>query len=388
MPDVLDDVPPDSAMYADILNLVNDFVSGRGHLLDFEVLNQNGSLSIVCKLKHKDYAYGTEKILLLVDNIFQKVFEDYPSYTVKKFNQMMVKLKVEGIQRTIPVILKSYGEIADMSNMPVYRAPGSFDFATLPNEKGEYFYEMGDFFLGSIQGMDNIHLPMLGFIDLFDNHYRILYPIYEEVRKEGDISFHKLVGFGISDLSEAFDSLQKALSILKRHLNRLEISPHERRRLASWFNMLPSHPIELYLKYDAPSDAAKFISILLNKEESYALKSLSKRLSEVISENERKLLEEIVNLMRDVSEKCQSARSYDDTLQRMLAFREAVRIAKERDSGVNIVRSSIRNVSRSGAGKSIYLGKEELELVPLEDKALVKIVEYQPFRYRIEIYPA
>jgi hypothetical protein len=387
MSNILEDIPSDSAIFADILLLVDEFSVGRGELLSFETLSQKGAVSIVCKPKHNDYTYATEKILLLVNNIFQKIFEDYPSYTKEKFNQLMVNVEIKSLHHTIPVILSSYEEGVDMSKTYLYRSPGSLDLATLPNENGEYYYEMGDFFLGGERWIDNVHLPILGFIDWHDKHYKVMYPIYEEVKKEGNVTFHKLVSFGTLDLSEVFNTLQKTVSIIRNYLSKLYLSIHEQREVTSRLNELPSHPMDLYLKYDAPNDAANFILVLLDEKESYSLKSVSKKFSKIIDENDRKQIIETINLLKNAFEYCRSANSYDDSLQHTIAFRKAVRIAREGTRSTNIRVSNIRNISRSGAGKSVYLGKEELEWVHLGDKVLVKIVEYQPFRSRIEIYP-
>ena len=385
MPDILEDISPSSAIYVDLMLLTEEFSVGREELLELSLLNKDGSVSIVCKPKHDDYTYATEKILKLVNEIFQRVFENYPEYTKEKFNQVMVNLKIGGLDHRIPIVLIPYQEGIEKTHP--YRSPGSWDVATLPNPKGEYYYEQGDFFLGSEAGVDNVRLPILGFKDWHTGHYKIVYPLYKDLRKEGNITYHTLAGLDFLDLSEVFGSFQKAISIIKEHLLKIRLSYPEKRRIESWLKELPSHPVELYFKYFALKDAADFVLHMISEENGRSLRTISHKLATFMSEEDKKQLKKIADMLLKVRDQRDSAASFDESLRRKLAFREAVRITAERNRITKVVESNIRNISRSGGGKSVYLGKEELKWIRLGEKALVKIVEYEPFRCRIEIYP-
>lgn len=384
VPDILKDIPPDSAIYADLLLLIKEFSMGREELLEFSLLNKNDSVSVICKPKI-DYTYGAEKILTLVNRIFQKIFENYPEYTKEKFNQIMVKTKIRGLDHAIPIILTPYQEGIEKTHP--FRSPGSWDLATLPDSKGEYYYQQGDFFLGMVAGIDNVRLPILGFKDWYDGHYKIVYPLYREITKEGNITYHTLADLDLLDLSEFFDAVQKAIAIIKQYLLKIGLSHHEKRRIESWLKELPSHPVEFYYKYLALRDTADFISRLLSKENNHYLRGTSEKLAKIVNEEDKIELKETVDMLIKIQDQIESAVSFDETLRHTLAFRESVRIAMERDRITKVLESNIRNVSRSGGGKSVYLGKEELKWIRFGKEALVKIVEYQPFRFRIEIYP-
>lgn len=385
MPDILEDIPPESAIYADLLLLTDEFGAGRERLLEIYLLNKNGSVSILCKPKHDVYNYGAEKVLKLANEIFQKTFENYPKYTKEKFNQVMTKVRIRGADHAIPIVLTPYQK--DLEKTRPYRSPGSWDLATLTNPDGEYYYEQGNFFLGMIAGIDNIRLPILGFKDWYSGNYKIVYPLYKDLKKEGSKTYHTLAGFDLLDISEVFNSFQEAISKVREYLLKINLSRAERMRIESWFDDLPSHPVDLYVKYFALRDAADFISRLLSAENYHSLEGISEKLADIIDEEDRKKLMETAVMLMKIRDKRDSAASFDDSLQRTLAFREAVRIAVKRDRTTKILESNVRNISRSGGGKSVYLGKEELKWIRLGEKALVKIVEYEPFRCRIEIYP-
>ena len=382
--DILIDVPSDSGMYADILLLTREFNADREELLEFGLLNRDGVVSLICKVKH-DYTYGTEKTIRLANEIFQKVFEDYPEYTKEKFNQIMIKVRIKDLEYAIPVVLIPYHE--NIEKERPYRSPGSWDLATLPNNEGEYHYQQGDFFIGGIAGVDNVRLPVLGFRDWHDQHYRIAYPVYKDLRKEGNVTYHTLFGFDFIDLTEVFEDLQEAISLIGQYLSKLNLSILEKRRIRSWIKELPSHPVELYFKYYALQDAADFIFRLLDEKESGSLREISSEFARMVNEEDKEKLEETARMLVTIRDKRDSAASFDESLQHTLAFREAVKIVGDRDRIAKVIESNIRNISRSGGGKSIYLGKEELKWIRLGEKALVKVVEYQPFRSRIEIYP-
>lgn len=385
VPNILEDVSPGSAIYADVLLLTRKFSAGREELLELGLLNKGDSVSVVCKPKHNDYTYATEKILKLVNDIFQRIFERYPNYTEEKFNQVMVNLKIRGLDHGIPVVLTPYQEGIEKTHP--YHSPGSWDLATLPNSKGEYYYEQGDFFLGSIAGVDNTRLPILGFKDWYTGHYKIIYPLYKDLKKEGDITYHTLAGLDLLDLSEVHDSFQKAISIIKEYLLRIGLSYHEKRKIESRLKELPSHPVELYFKYFALKDAADFIFRMISEKSGRSLGIISHEFANFMSKEDKKQLKKTADMLLEVREQRDSAASYDESLRHILAFREAVNTTAERKRATKVVESNVRNISRSGGGKSVYLGKEELKWIQLGEKALVKIVEYEPFRCRVEIYP-
>jgi hypothetical protein len=238
-----------------------------------------------------------------------------------------------------------------------------------------------------IEGVDNVRLPVLGFKDWHDQHYRIAYPIYKDLRKEGNVTYHALFDFDFLDLTEIFEELQETISLIGQYLARLNLSIPGRRRIESRIKELPSHPIELYFKHYALQDAADFILRLLDGKEGGSLMEVSKEFAEMVNEEDKRKLEETAHMLVRARDKRDSAASFDESLQHTLAFREAVKIVGDRHRITKVLESNIRNVSRSGGGKSIYLGKEELKWMHLGEKAMVKVVEYQPFRSRIEIYP-
>ena len=104
---ILEGIPEESAIYVDILRVTDEFNSGRNHLLKMGLSNEEGNISIICKVKY-DYTYGTEKILRLANDIFQYIFENYQEYTKEKFNEIMVRTKIRGLERQIPIILSQY----------------------------------------------------------------------------------------------------------------------------------------------------------------------------------------------------------------------------------------------------------------------------------------
>mgnify|MGYP000557144231 CR=1 FL=1 len=68
--------------------------------------------------------------------------------------------------------------------------------------------------------------------------------------------------------------------------------------------------------------------------------------------------------------------SLDEALRKKIASRLAVDYARkiiQRESGMII--SNVRKVSKLGAGKAVYIGKEELKLLPLGEKVLVSVIE-------------
>jgi len=95
-------------------------------------------------------------------------------------------------------------------------------------------------------------------------------------------------------------------------------------------------------------------------------------INDEIAEKVKPLLEKLTN---DI-EVLRKILGLDEAIRRKIAMRMAVDYARsilQRESGVII--SNVRKVSKLGAGKAVYIGKEELKILPLGEKVLVSVVE-------------
>lgn len=107
------------------------------------------------------------------------------------------------------------------------------------------------------------------------------------------------------------------------------------------------------------------------------------RLSEENLEKIKSLVDEIedqVKLIRSMS-------TFDGVLRKRVALRLAIEYAKDiLSSERGVIVSNVRKVSRLGAGKAIYIGREELKAISLGEKVLVSVIE-EKGRKKIIIEP-
>ncbi|HJQ22269.1 MAG TPA: hypothetical protein VKA60_00045 [Blastocatellia bacterium] len=91
---LLHDVPPGSAMYADLKRFIEqrhdgDLPSHRRvdrRRAEVSCANRGGLVSVSLKVKKNQYAYGVNRIVNLVHELFLHLRQAYPDYLAEYFN--------------------------------------------------------------------------------------------------------------------------------------------------------------------------------------------------------------------------------------------------------------------------------------------------------------
>jgi len=143
---------------------------------------------------------------------------------------------------------------------------------------------------------------------------------------------------------------------------------------------LPRNEVEL----------VKNIGIVLSFVDSINLLEPDKKfsiLSMNINEDKLPKIKEIIKSIKDELEAIGRMHTFDAIVRKRIALRLATVFARESLSGrTGVIVSNVRKVSKLGAGKAIYIGKEELKAIPLGEKVLVSVIE-EKGRRKIVIEP-
>ena len=89
-------------------------------------------------------------------------------------------------------------------------------------------------------------------------------------------------------------------------------------------------------------------------------------------------LDELIDEIERELKLIQRMLTFDGILRMKIAIKQAIEIAREIIEGKRnqgIIVSNIRKVTKLGGGKAIYIGKEELKVIELGDRVLVKVIE-------------
>ncbi len=143
---------------------------------------------------------------------------------------------------------------------------------------------------------------------------------------------------------------------------------------------VPKNEIELIHKFGSVISLIDSIN-MIDSEKRFSILTLNL---------EGKKLSELREIIRNLKEKLDAVGrlyTFDGMLRKKIALKLAVRFANELLSGESgVIVSNVRKVSRLGAGKAIYIGKEELKAIPLGEKVLVSVIE-EKGRRKIVIEP-
>jgi len=92
-------------------------------------------------------------------------------------------------------------------------------------------------------------------------------------------------------------------------------------------------------------------------------------------QDKRKLKNYAEELLK-IIETLRRVNNLNELIRRRLAIRLSIELARKmiaREKGVIV--SNVRKVSKLGAGRAVYIGKEELKVLPLGEKVLVSVVD-------------
>ena len=258
--------------------------------------------------------YSIIKFLSIIKILFRTLLKLKPSYTWRKWGEILVN----AFGYDVTILSRDY-------NNPVRTGWRGDIIVILPDENG---------WLKSNIGIDNESLPILSYV------------------KDEVFSYIPWEDNSLRPIS--LTRILEKIKLLTENINMPMLQPpkDEAELLENINNILGAlEMIKLSVKGGMPLISTSDVNSSFN---------------ELVSEIEREL--KLIQRML----------TFDGILRMKIAIKQAIEIAREIIEGKRnqgIIVSNIRKVTKLGGGKAIYIGKEELRVIKLGDRVLVKVVE-------------
>lgn len=317
-----------------VLNLITNIDSETVNLIAKKAFRENPSITYEVKdnslsIEFSDFIGldGLKNVLIIIRNFFKEFIASFP----KKSWLILGEIQFNIFNETISLLSSKHTQCIKTG------------------WRGEIIAILkDDEWINSNIGRDHVDLPILtmangeifSFAPTRDNRSLVPINLSEIVKKLRHII--DLIGVKLIDLPRNEVDLVKNIGIVLSFINSINLLEPEGK-----FSML---------------------SMNISKD----------KLSKI-----RKLIESI----RDELEAISRMYTFNTIIRKRIALRLATIFAKESLSGdTGVIVSNVRKLSKLGAGKAIYIGKEELKAIPLGEKVLVSVIE-EKGRRKIVIEP-
>ncbi len=278
-------------------------------------ITEDGALNI--RILGRDPIKLVKSCINLIKHLYMNFINQFPLTAWRVLGEIQVKV----YNYRISVLSPEY-------NQPVRTGWRGDIIVVMPGEDG---------WILSSMGMDNVKLPILSVVK--SDRTLAYAPAENNVLKP-------------YNLTEVLNKLRELVDIIGAGI--VDLPADESELLVKIGNLLSLLDI---IRASLGEGALPLAPININEEIAEKVKPLLEKLT-----NDIGVLRKILGL--------------DEAIRRKIAMRMAVDYARsilQRESGVII--SNVRKVSKLGAGKAVYIGKEELKILPLGEKVLVSVVE-------------
>ncbi|MHA1616316.1 MAG: hypothetical protein ACTSX9_03300 [Candidatus Njordarchaeales archaeon] len=312
---IVDNILPE--ITEDLFHLLKEYLPSNSH--NAELFLQDRSLCLKISRYKEDDAV-LKDCLNIIKRIYEVATEKLPHLTWRTLGEMRLKILNEEVSILSPDFLE-----------PIRTGWRAELVVVLPRD---------DKWFRSTLGLDNLDLPLLSYIDQSE--------VYAfEPHENGS-----LVPVNLSEIIEEIKQLLDSTGLwrIERVNDVIEMvsNPEIIARILSTLKML---------KNDLPFPPS--------------LIGTSQRVS-------RETLDRIITVLENAYEKLSKIRNVDRFFYLKIVTRLAVLFARniiQRGGAGGVLVSNVRKVSKLGAGKAVYIGKEELKYLELGDRVLVSVIE-------------
>ncbi len=306
-----------------VLNLLTGIDTDTLQIISHRVLGKNKSINLDITENSLNFStrwQGDLRILEDTLDIVRNIFREFMTYFPKKSWMLLGEIQLNILGNSISILSEEYND--------VIRTGWRGDIIAILRH---------DNWVISNIGRDHVDLPIL---TISDGNIFTFAPT-----KDGDhlepINLTKI----IQELSSLLDFLGVQIIDLPKDESELF------RKLGQIIGLLDS------IKLLKSGGDFSLLPIKLDEEK---IKVIEARLKEIESK---------VDAIRRIF-------AFDGVVRKKIALKIAAQYAREILHGEKgVIVSNVRKVSKLGAGKAIYIGKEELKAIPLGEKVLVSVIE-------------
>jgi len=324
---VAENVLPEAS--EEVINYLRRRISEEKITIKLFIHNETRNLSIEMPYK-RDILESIKAFLVVLKKLYQIVIDHFPHLAWR----ILGEIKIRIMNEEITVLSPEYEE-------PRKTGWRSDLIAILPGEDGWF---------KSVLGLDNVFFPFLFFL------------------KDSEIYAYKpspngqLIPINLSEIL-------KKLKQISEKLHHYGIT-------------LPENETEVFINFEKIPNAISMLKMI--RDGSIFPLSFTK-ISTVDKEN----LDHMIRELEKIYEELAKVRNIEHFIKLRVLIRMAVLLAKnaiQRGGAGRVLISNVRKVSKLGAGKAVYIGKEELKYIRLGEKVLVSVVDEEG-RRRIIIEP-